>query len=177
MRASLALKSNKVTDVQIALHELRHISNVANDRGDHAIYLLSSLMEVVAHLSQPNSESVEQVQTALAAAWTYQLEADGRISQLLVLRHILDLTCSLLYGPPTQTELKQKSLEDAFKSFAWSTSTGLSGSFALPINNAKAKGQAQLVNADTRKILDILDDGRAALVVSFLDNNDTFAMM
>lgn len=174
-RASLSLKLSKISDSQTVIHELRHISSVANSRGDRAIFLLSSLMEVLAHLSFPVPESAEQVQTALAAAWTYQLEVDNRVPQLVVLTHILDLTCSLIYGRPSQTEAKQKAMEEAFKESEWSTAADSSDVFAVPIN--AAQNEAQLVSSDTRGILGISKDGRQALMVSFLNNNDVYALM
>jgi hypothetical protein len=61
---------------------------------------------------------------------------------------------------------------DLFKSSVWSTSND---AITLPIN--KSPGQAQLVNQDTRGILETAEDGRDALVISFLNNNDACALM
>lgn len=130
---------------------------------------------MLSHLSSPNLESLEQVQTALASAWTYQLEKDSQIPQLLVLTHILDVACSLLYGLPAQTEPKQKAMEDVFKNSAWGTSTDPSDTIAIPVSSVK--GQAQLVSQDSRGVLSTTEDGRDVLMVSFLNSNDTFALM
>ncbi len=128
-------------------------------------------MEVLAHLSTPNSESAEQVQTALAAVWTYQLDADNRIPQLSLLAHILDLACSMLYGLPPQTEIKQKAMDEVLKNSVWSTTSDV---IAIPIN--KTAGQTQLVSQDTRGILSTSEDGRDMLKISFLNNNDAFSL-
>jgi hypothetical protein len=175
LRASLSLQSSKSSDTQIALHDLRYISSLANEREDHAIFLLSSLVEILSHLSAPNPESVEQVQTALASAWSYQLDTESQIPQLMVLTHMLDVACSLLYGLPAQTELKQKAMEDAFKGSDWSRSTDSSDVIAIPIN--PVKDQPQLVSQDSRGILGTAEDGRDMLMISLLNNNDTFALM
>lgn len=132
-------------------------------------------MEILSHFSAPNAESVEQVQTALASAWTYQLDTDNQIPQLLVLTHMLDVACSLLYGLPAQTEPKQKAMEDAFKNSAWGASTDPSDVIAIPIN--PERGQAQLVSQDSRAILGTTEDARDLLMVSFLNSNDTFALV
>jgi len=168
------LQSSKASDTQVALHDLRYISSLASEREDRAIFLLSSLTEILSHLSAPNPESVEQVQTALASAWRYQLDTGSQIPQLIVLTHMLDVACSLLYGLPAQTELKQKAMEDAFKSSDWSTSTDSSDIIAIPVN--PVKGQPQLVSQDSRGILGTADDGKDMLMISLLNNNDTFAL-
>ena len=175
LKASLSLKTNKALDAQAAIHDLHHISSVASDRGDHAIFLLSSLMEIIAHLSFPTPESAEQMQFALARAWTYQTEVGSKTPQLLVLTHILDVTCSLLYGLPVHTESKQKAMEEAFKGSVWSTTINLRDSFAVPIIASNI--QTHLVSSDTRGILSTSEEGKETLLVSFLNNNDTFALM
>lgn len=162
-------------DTQVALHDLRYISSLASERGDRSIFLLSSLMEILSYLSSPNAESIEQVQTALASAWTYQLDMDSQVPQLLVLTHMLDVACSLLYGLQAQTEPKQKAMEDAFKNSTWGQSTDPSDVIAVPIN--PEKGQAQLVSQDSRGILGTTENVRDVLMVSFLNSNDTFALM
>jgi Cohesin loading factor len=132
-------------------------------------------MEVLIHLSSPNPESSEQVQTALAAAWTYQLDVESRIPQLLVLTHILDVACSLLYSLPAQSEHKQKAMEEAYKTSQWSTSSDTSDDIAIPIKTTE--NQTKLVSQDTREVLGMSDDGKHILMMSFLNNNDTFALM
>jgi len=175
LRASLSLQSGKVSDTQVALHDLRYISSLANECEDRAIFLLSSLLEILSHLSVPNPESVEQVQTALASAWSYQMDTGSQIPQLVILTHMLDVACSLLYGLPAQTEMKQKAMEDSFKGFGWSTSTDSNDIITIPIN--PEKGQAQLVSQDSCGILRPAEDGKDILTISFLNNNDTFALM
>ncbi len=132
-------------------------------------------MEILSYLSAPNPDSGEQVQTALASAWSYQLDTESRIPQLVVLTHMLDVACSLLYGLPGQTELKQKAMEDSFKASNWSTSSDSSDFIAIPVN--PGKGQPQIVSQDSRGILGTAEDGKDVLMISFLNNNDTFALM
>jgi hypothetical protein len=169
------LQSSKASDTQVALHDLRYISSLASEREDRAIFLLSSLIEILSHFSAPNPESVEQVQTALASAWSYQLDTEAQIPQLTVLTHMLDVACSLLCGLPAQTELKQKAMEDAFKGSNWSTSADSSDVIAIPVN--PVKGQPQLVSQDSRGILGVAENGKDRLMISLLNNNDTFALM
>jgi Cohesin loading factor len=169
------LQSNKASDTQVALHDLRYISSLASEREDRAIFLLSSLIEILSHLSAPNPESVEQVQTALASAWSYQLDTETQIPQLTVLTHMLDVACSLLYGLPAQTELKQKAMEDAFKGSNWSMSADSSDVIAIPVN--PVKGQPQLVSQDSRGILGMAENGKDRLMISLLNSNDTFALV
>jgi hypothetical protein len=88
---------------------------------------------------------------------------------------MVDVACSLLYGLPAQTEPKQKAMEDAFKNSPWGSSTDPSDVISIPINTEK--GQAQLVSQDSRRILGTTEDARDVLMVSFLNSNDTFALV
>jgi hypothetical protein len=169
------MKTNRASDFQAGSHELQRISSDARDRGDQAIVVFSSVLEVLAHLSAPNADAGEQVQTALASAWAYQLEVGSKTPQLLVLTHILDVTCSLIYGKPSQTETKQSAMEQVFRGSEWSTATGSSEIFPVPIQSASS--QAQLVSPETSGILGLSQDSQQSLMVSFLDNNDTYALM
>jgi hypothetical protein len=172
LKTSLSLKSSKTSDHQAALHDLRYVSSLASNRGDHAIFILSSLMEILACLSSPGPESQEQIRRAFAAARTYQLEADARIPQLTALTHILDVTCSLLHDLPAVTIQKQRGMLDIFKASAQSSS---SDAIHLPI--AKSPNQIQLISRDTRGILETTEDDRDALVIFFLNSDDMCALM
>lgn len=166
------MKSNKASDTQTALHDLHAISSLAKEREDYGVYLLSSLMEILAHLTNPSPESKEQIQRALAAAWTYQNTAENGIPQLNVLTHVLDLTCSLVYDLPPQTAQKQKAMEETFKTANWSTSCD---TISIPIQKTRAQGQ--IVSQDTRGLVGSMEDGRDVLIISLLNNNDTFALV
>jgi hypothetical protein len=105
----------------------------------------------------------------------YQFDNQNKISPLLALRHILDVTCSLLYAAPTQTLPKLKAMQtmmdDVFKeNDTWNTPI-----FSIPINTAQ--GDTHIASRDTRGILGISKDGKDELIINFLDRVDTFLLM
>lgn len=176
LRASLSMNAGKTSDIHAALQNLRGISTLASNRGDHAVFLASSLMEILGYLHAPMPDSVEQIQRALAAANTYQLETQDKIPQLTALTHLLDVICSLLYSSAKQAGPKVKAMQvvmdDFFKDTAvWNQSTN---SFAIPIN--RMKDDANISSLDSRAVLGIAKDGRDELLMTFLPKATTFAL-
>ncbi|CAK7267116.1 hypothetical protein SEPCBS119000_002378 [Sporothrix epigloea] len=87
-----------------ALENLHGISALAEKRGDHAVYVLASLLQALALFRTTDPNVIERVQTCMAAASKYQLDESVHIPQLDVLWLLLDLACSLYQ--------KEKSLND-----------------------------------------------------------------
>lgn len=171
----MSLESSTQSDTHAAVQNLRSIAALANDRGDRAIHLTAALMEALAHLRSANYDSIEQVQRALASAWTYQLDADTEIPQLKCLAHILDLTCSFLQGSPAQTlnKLRQMQIfmDGTFQDPSWTMSND---TILIPIN--RLQGQAQLVSHDTSGVLGIDKYGHDVLKISFLTKEEAYGI-
>lgn len=131
-------------------------------------------MEALAHLKASGPDAVQQVQTAIAAAWSFQMDTTCRIPQLVGLTHILDVTCALRTGRSHEMLLKLKEMQtmmdEALKDNTWGIS---SENFAIPINRSKSD---QVVSPDTRIILGIGNDGRDILMVSFLSKKDAYSI-
>ncbi|TAQ85061.1 hypothetical protein B7494_g6616 [Chlorociboria aeruginascens] len=175
LRASQALESGNLADHHAAIHNLQSIASLSKQMEDRAIHSIASLMEVMAHLRSSGPEASEQIQTALAAAWTYQLDTDSRMPQLLGLTHILDVVCSLRQGDPKRMIAKlrrmQKIMDDALKGSAWSRVDDI---LEIPVNSTP--NNANLVTRDTRAVLGIGEDGRDTLMMSFVNKKDAYAI-
>lgn len=169
------MKSTSVAEAHACLQNLRSISNIASEQYDHSIFQMASLMEAIAHLKSSGSESVENVQRAIAAASTYQLDGDNNLPQLIGLTHILDVACSVRRGNPTEMRKKlhamQVMMDNALSDPRWSKT---SDTIALPIN--RPPKESHTVSHDTRTVLGIGDDGRDNLIVSFLSMKDAYAI-
>lgn len=169
------MESSSPADSHAALQNLRSAASLANEQGDRAIFLTASLMEAMAHLRSAGPESVELVQRAIAAAWTYQLDADSRIPQLLGLTHILDVACSIRQGNPTQMLNKlhamQIMMDETLKCGSWSTTNDIIG---IPINRTQVNSHT--VSHDTRMALGIGVDGRDNLMMAFLNQKDAYSI-
>ena len=168
------MESGNNTDGHAAVQSLRSIANLAGQQGDRTMYLVASLMEAMAHLKSTGPESTEHFQRAMAAAYTYQLDADTRIPQLVALTHILDVVCSLRQGNPKHMVEKYRALQEvinaAINDPTWSPS---SDAIAIPISPARNQ---QTVSEDTRMILGVGEDGRDNLMMTFLNKQDAHAI-
>lgn len=175
LRASHSLESGSVGDINAALVNYRAIAELSYHESDRAIYMAASLMEGMAYLRSPSLESMEQAQRAIAQVWTFQLDVGTRIPQLLGLAHMLDVSCSLLQGNPEvmlkKLKAMQTMMDEALKEGTWSTG---SDTVAIPIN--RRPNSSQVVSPDTRMVLGIGDDGRDNLMLSFLSQNDAYAI-
>ncbi|CAK7568652.1 MAG: hypothetical protein SEPTF4163_006650 [Sporothrix epigloea] len=103
LKASFYLQTSNPADHH-ALENLHGITALAEQRGDHAVYVLASLLEGLALFRITDLDVIERVQTCMAAASKYQLDESVHLPQLDVLWLLLDLACSLYQ--------KEKSLND-----------------------------------------------------------------
>lgn len=175
LRASYSLESGTPSDINAALSNFRAIANLSGDQSDRAIYMAASLMEGMTHLRSNSPDSMEQAQQAIAQVWAYQLDSGAKIPQLLGLAHILDVACSIQKGNPQEMMAKlndmQKMMDRALKDENWSATSDM---IAIPVN--RRQNSSQVVSPDTRMILGIGDDGRDNLMLSFLTQQDAYAI-
>jgi len=139
------------------------------------MHRLSSLAEAMVHLKSTTSESLENADRCMAAAWTYQLDTD-QTPQLRALTHIVDLACSLRRNNPKTMVPKckgmQLTMDDILRSNSWGSRDD---NFSVPINSTM-RDDVSTVSYDTRMILGIGADGRDALMMSFLSQKDAYAI-
>lgn len=175
LRASHALESGSLTDHHAAVQNLRAVANLAKQQSDNAIHLTASLMEALAYLKTPGQDAVQHVQAALAAAWSFQMDVNCRIPQLVGLTHILDVSCAIRKGNSQEmlTKLKdmQVMMDEALKDPSWSTSSDV---IAIPIN--RTPKSSHTVSQDTRMILGIGNDGGDNLMMTFLSKKDAYSI-
>lgn len=110
LRASFHLQSGNLLDAH-ALENLRSIFSLAHHRGDHAIAIVTSLLEGIGHLKSRKDDSIVRVQTCIAQAARYQLDPFIQVPQLEVLTLLLDLACSLQQKSPQIAMQKLKALQ------------------------------------------------------------------
>lgn len=159
----------------LAIQNLQKISELAIRQGDKAIHLTASLMEAMVFMRRTGPESTEQVQRAIAAARTHQLDVGKSIPQLNGLTHIIDVMCSIRQGNHKQMLVKLKEMQvvmdKLFQEPAW---TYTSDVIPIPIN--RTPRSSQTVSHETRAVLGIGDDGRDNLMMSFLNKKDAYAV-
>ncbi len=146
-----------------ALENLHGITVLAEQRGDHAVYVLASLLQALALFRTAEPDVVERVQTCMAAASKYQLEASVHIPQLDVLWLLLDLACSLYHKEKALTDklsTLQARLEELKESPQWgaltspgpATGTGTDAcELLLPLREDAANSHT--ISEDTRDVL------------------------
>ncbi|OBT99118.1 hypothetical protein VE01_02297 [Pseudogymnoascus verrucosus] len=176
LKATLALQSGRSSDANSALQTLRSISSIANDRGDHAIVTIASLVDALASLHMPSSGSIESIERALATVNMYQLDPECAIPPLQALGHIVDTTASLTNSSSDKTMPKLKAMQDMINNaFAdseeWNRSTD---AMKLPIN--RGRGDAHISSQDTSGVLKLGHDGRDMLLVTLMGKSDVFIL-
>lgn len=110
LRASFHLQSGNPADTH-AMENLRSITSLATHRGDHAIAVLTSLLEGIVHLKARKEDSIVRVQTCIAQASRFQLDPSVHIPQIEVLTLLLDMACSLQQKAPQLAMQKLKALQ------------------------------------------------------------------
>jgi hypothetical protein len=132
-------------------------------------------MEAMAYMRSTGPDAVQNVQEALAKAWSNQLSIGNKSPQLIGMAHILQVACSIRQGNPSDMIVKlaemQKMMDEALHDTTWSTS---SDTIAIPIN--RTPKSSQTVSQDTRMVLGIGEDGRDNLMMSFLSMKDAYAI-
>ncbi len=159
-----------------ALENLRTIAGVAKQRGDKAIYVLTTLMEGLAHLGTMKEDAMTRVQTCIAQASTYQLDATAHLPQIDVLLLFLDLACSLLekahHAANNKWAAIQSKLGELHNSTAWDEPELL-----LPISTQSVSTQSPaIVSQDTRAVLRLGGNGTDFLVLAALGKRETNAL-
>ncbi len=169
------MKSGSLSDNHAAVQNLQAIANLASRQGDHAIHLVASLMEAMAHLKTPGLDSLEHVQTAIAAARSHQTVPTCQIPQLIGLTHILDLVCAIRQGTHAVMVDKLKAvqvmMDESLKDPTWGVWDDV---IAVPI--VRSPKSSDVVSRDTRTILGIGNDGGDNLMLSFLCKKDAYSI-
>ncbi|ROT39188.1 hypothetical protein SODALDRAFT_276523 [Sodiomyces alkalinus F11] len=165
--------------VEIALLDnLQSLSTLAHERGDHAVGVLGSLLEGLAHLRVTKQDTVERVQTCLAQVAKYQLDPFVQVLQLDVLTLLLDLACSMHQKNPDLLVHKlsalQSRMDAGLDSKEWAD-----GVAEMRIPLKKQHSSYHLISDDTGAILQAgsLDEGRDFVVMSFLTRAELFALV
>ncbi|KAM0287403.1 hypothetical protein ACHAQH_000353 [Verticillium albo-atrum] len=157
---------------------LQMLGSFAHERGDHAIGVLASLLEGLAHLRVMKSDSVERVQTCLAQAAMYQLNPAVKVPQLDILTLLLDLACSMHQKNPDILVQKLSALESrldgTISSREW---TDDATEVCVPMK--KQHSSSLIISEDTSAILrpGKEETGTDLIVLSFLSKQELFALV
>jgi len=174
LKACFYLQSSNPAEAH-ALENLRAIINLANQKGDHYVYALTSLLEAFSHLRTMKDDAIVRIQACIAQAAKYQLDDSKAILQLEVLQLVLDLACSLQQKSPQMISQKLKALQDKMDASIKNQSWGFQDrTLYLPIH--KQANNRQVISPDTSGVLRLSKDGDPYdfLVLSFWSKLEAF---
>ncbi|KNG51145.1 cohesin loading factor [Stemphylium lycopersici] len=101
LKVTLALQIPGRVEVQLALNQLHAIQRHAESRGDRAIYVACCALEAMVHLRSSAGDRLEQVQRAIAAARSLQLQVSAKdLGSFGTLIDVIDLTSGIQNGRP-----------------------------------------------------------------------------
>lgn len=168
------MESGGHVDIHAAVQNLRGVAAVAMQQQDHTIHMAASLLEAMAYMKSTASDATQNVQSALARAWSNQTNVKNA-AQLIGLAHFIQVACSIREGDPTDMWQKlqrmQAMMDPTINDGSWSTT---SDTLAIPIN--RMSNSSQTVSHDTRMVLGIGADGRDNLMLSFLSQKDAYSI-
>ncbi|RYP85477.1 hypothetical protein DL770_005035 [Monosporascus sp. CRB-9-2] len=151
LKASLYLESPNPSEAP-ALENLKAIANLASQRGDHAVFVVASLLEGLSLLKTMKDDAVVRIQSCIAQASKYQLEDSVHILQLDILALMLDLACSLYQKSPQVVTQKVRVLQSRLDTCLNSEEWGLASTeLFLPIH--KQSSNHKVISGDTASIL------------------------
>lgn len=161
-------------DITAAVHILHKISTLANRNSDKVVLVVSSILEALAHLQMSSSpDAIEQAQRAVALARSRQLDTElQNIPQINSMIQIVDIACSLLEYDMVQSiqklQVLQKLMDQNINNSHWNDD----GSFQVPMSTNTISPSL----VDQTNILRIDENGRGALVMSWLPQHDLYAL-
>ncbi|KAI1477199.1 cohesin loading factor-domain-containing protein [Daldinia eschscholtzii] len=155
LKTSMYLQSANPAETH-ALDNLKAIANLANQRNDHAISVVASLLEGLSLLKTMKDDAIVRVQACIAQALKYQFEDSVRIPQLDALALMLDLACSLHQKSVQVIMQKLKNLQDHMDTYMNDNSWHpIESQLLLPIRNSPTL----TISHDTAAILRPGPDG------------------
>ena len=173
LRVSFALQDESQHEKTSAISNLRHIAQLAERLGDHAIFVASAAFEAVLHIRSNQSNSIENAQGAIASARKLQLNLDPQqYPQLIAMVICADLACSLRQNQPEQMLEKLQNMQDFVDSMNKSSSWSDDGTFGIPIHNAPGGSHT----ANTAGIFRKAENGSDLLTLSWLGKKDFYTL-
>lgn len=137
------------------------------------VFVVASVIEALAYLQySPGTDSLEQVQRALATARSRQLDSEIRdIPQISTLIQIIDISCSLLeYDIDNSAEKLQEMqslMDEKLNDPHWQND----GSFSIPLNG-NTSGPSSVENGDILRT----ENGSLVLTLSWLPEHDLYTL-
>jgi hypothetical protein len=173
LRVSLSLQAAESQhELLAALHHLRTISSLAEQQNDVAIVITCATLEAMIHLRSGSSDSVEQVQRAIASARTHQLKPSVvDLTHVWALVDFIDLSCSLLQSDPDQAWTKTAKVQQFMDGLMESSSWSDDGSFAIPL----ARPGGTLLET-TNGIFQKSKNGTDCVVFAWLNKRDLYTL-
>ncbi|OTB05852.1 hypothetical protein M426DRAFT_10297 [Hypoxylon sp. CI-4A] len=174
LKTSLYLQSPNPSETH-ALENLKAITNLADQRNDHAVCVVASLLEGLSLMKTMKDDAIIRIQTCIAQAMRYQLNPLVHVPQLNALALMLDLGCSLHQKSIQVIMQKMKNLQDHMDSSmndkSWQS---IDRELLLPIR----KSNMPVISNDTSAILrpGSDDDDNDYLAMSFWSKYEAFAI-
>ncbi|TPX09668.1 uncharacterized protein E0L32_009141 [Thyridium curvatum] len=174
LKAAFYVQGGSQADAH-ALENLRSITILAGERGDNAICVLGYLLEGLTLLKTMKDDAIVRIQTCIAQASKYQLDATVHIPQLDILTLLLDLACSLHQKVPSDVMKKltalQSRMDDLVHVPSWKEHTT---ELLLPMR--KQGTSSQTISGDTGDILRPGDGDCDFLVLSSFSKMEVYVL-
>ncbi|KAI9841042.1 MAG: hypothetical protein M1838_003792 [Thelocarpon superellum] len=137
LRVSLSLETPSAAETTSALQHLHAAAATANGRGDHAIFVMSAVLETYIHLRSGAADALGEAQRAIASARSQPMhELAGKLPQLVALVYIFDLACSMIEPNPNHVLSKMQTVRELLDQIFHEQRSPISaeGHFSLPIH-------------------------------------------
>lgn len=177
LKATLQTHAGNTAEIAL-VDNLQSLSSLAHERGDHAVGVLGSLLEGLAHLRVTKQDTVERVQACLAQVAKYQLDPLVQNLQLNVLTLLLDLACSMHQKNPDMLVQKLSALQSRMDS-GLDSKEWADGVVEMRIPLKKQHSSYQFISDDTSTLLRAgpTDEGKDYIIMSFLTRAELFALV
>lgn len=174
LKTSIYLQSSNPAETH-ALENLKAIGNLANQRGERAIFVVACLLEGLSLLKNLKDDAIVRIQACIAQTFQYQLEDSNRIPQLDALALMLDLACSLQQKSTLEVMQKLKNIQDRMdSSMAEKSWHSVDTELLLPIR----KSNTMVISQDTAAVLrpGADDDPHDYLAMSFWSKIEAYTV-
>lgn len=175
LRVSLTLQARSRWETGSVLSDLATISQLARRQGDSSVALIASVIEAMVYLRAHDTESMSEVQRAIATARGLEQSAGQDVApQVKVLILMLDLACSLDPYDAARAKTTVAAMQAVLETAGRDKSYYMNGNIPITVGkNAQVSGT---LAQDSGNIFGKTVSGTDYLAMSWLDAADSFAV-
>jgi len=173
LKANLFAQSGAAANPS-ALNNLQALRELATQRRDNSIVLLSLMYECLAHAKSARTGRAESFQTCLAQAATYQLANDLQNSSILLMLRLIDLVLTMQDKVPSTTAQK---LRDLRMLLDHTDESYLSGKLNIPVRKHISASSTMSDDTLAVVVLGANSDEFDSIIVSLPDRLQLYGMV